>query len=113
MLVNSQIKQLNGVISNLKQQLPDADWSYIDQMQDGLAIASDNTARMNILNHFANKIKTDIVPELKQQQQKSPGVSPTNSEAEPRGSGFGDLSYSPVVINGEYYHHPAKVVIRG
>ena len=113
MLVNEQIKQLNGVVDALKKRVPNADWSYIDQMQSGLAIATNNTARINILNHFAEKITTDIVPKLNQQTPVSPGVSPSPPEAPPRGSGFGNLSYNPFVINGEYYHHPKKTVIKG
>ena len=113
MLVNEQIKQLNGVVDALKKRVPNADWSYIDQMQSGLAIATNNTARINILNHFAEKITTDIVPKLNQQTPVSPGVSPSPPEAPPRGSGFGNLSYNPFVINGEYYHHPKKNVIKG
>ena len=106
--------QLNNIISQLKTRLGNkVDWSYFDQMKYGLAATSDTDAQMNILTHFTNKLNTEVAPLLQPQQPSDSPKQPEPTPVPPKGGGFGPLPYHPHVINGDYWHHPEKVSIRG
>ena len=110
--VSAQTTELHQLITNLKVKLPNYDWSYMDQMQSGLDIATNNTAKVNILTHFANKMVTDIVPLLS--PSTSQGTTTTKqAQAPPRASGFGPGDWHPQVINGNFFENHAEHVIRG
>ena len=107
-------KELNNVIGLLKTKLGNkVDWSYFDQMKYGLSATQDTDAQMNILTHFTNKLNTVVTPLLQEQQPVAPSTPATPAPVPPKGGGFGLLPWHPYVINGDYYHHPQKVSIRG
>ena len=105
MQANLNATQLESLMTQAKTKYPKLDWSYFDQMKYGLAATSDTEAKINILNHFSDKLVSDI---------KSYPSSPTQTpSSQPTGAGFGPISYNPLVINGSFHHEPGKVVIHG
>ena len=112
--VTQQTDNLDAVFAKLKQTLGNkVDWSYYDQMKYGLAATPDPEAKMNILTHFANQLSTDVMPLLTQDTTSQPSQPNTQPSVPPKGGGMGPLSYHPWVINGNYWHPPEKVTIRG
>ena len=112
--VTQQTDNLDAVFAKLKQTLGNkVDWSYYDQMKFGLAATPDPEAKMNILTHFANRLSTDVMPLLSQDTSSQPSQPATQPSVPPKGGGMGPLSYHPWVINGNYWHPPEKVTIRG
>ena len=92
-------------MTQAKTKYPKLDWSYFDQMKYGMAAAADTQSKINILNHFSDKLVSDI---------KSYPSSPTQTpSSQPTGAGFGPISYNPLVINGSFHHEHGKVVIHG
>ena len=82
-------------------------------MQYGLEAAGNDEQRYNIITHFADKLKTDVLPMLATQQQNIPAEQGSHDVPPPKGGGFAPLPWHPRVINGEYFHPIGKVTIRG
>ncbi len=114
MSVKQQTNSLEGAISTLKKALGNkVDWSYFDQMQYGLAASTNNQASLNILTHFATKLKTDVLPKFAALQQNQPVSHTEITTAPPRGGGFRPIPWHPHVINGEDFTSEHITTIRG
>ena len=104
-----QTQNLESHMADLKKQYPNLDWSYYDQMQSGLQLATDTDQKQNILNHFADRLADDIKAQKAQQDPQSTQTS----TPPPKGSGFSPLSWNPLVINGAFKDDHQQVVIHG
>ena len=133
---------LETEMAGLKSEFPKRlNWAYYDQMQSGLKLANTTEEKQNIINAFATKLDTDVqtlqnasqadVPKTPtkqtapQQQKTAATPSPQAHKAfwttpdgsrtytQPKGSGFGPISWNPLVINGSFGDESQKVVIRG
>ena len=114
MSVKQQTQSLEGAIAKLKSALGNkVDWSYFDQMQYGLAASTNNEASLNILTHFANKLKTDVLPKFSALQQNEPISQTNNTTAPPRGGSFRAIAWHPHVINGEDFTPEGISTIKG
>jgi len=100
---------LESQMTELKQKYPNLDWAYYDQMKYGLEATTDTDAKQNILNHFSDKLADDIAAQ-KAKQDPQPAQTTTPP---PKGSGFGPVSWNPLVINGAFREDNQQVVIHG
>ena len=119
MQANQNATQLESLMAQVKVKYPKLNWAYYDQMQSGLAAASSPAQKMNILGRFSDQLVAEVkatqAPAQASQssESKGPHGMPTMSSVPPTGSGFGPVSWNPLVINGSFHHEPEKVVIRG
>ena len=112
--ITSQAQDLESAFTKLQGILgKKVDWSYYNQMKLGLKVAGNDEQRINIITHFADKLKTDVLPMLQVPQTNTPAEAGSQDVPPPKGGGFAPLPYHPRVINGEYFHPVGKVTIRG
>ena len=114
--VTSQAQDLETLFTQVKNMLPKnntVDWGYFTQMTYGLQAAGNDQQKLNIITHFANKFSTDVVPLLSAQASTDPPEPASHDVPPPRGGGFMPISWNARLINGNYFHPPNKVVIRG
>ena len=106
---------LESNMAELKVKYPNLNWAYYDQMQSGLAGASTGQDKLNILNHFADKLSAEIEAKTQPAQTTAPTppAATSSQNPPPKGAGFGPVSWNPLVINGTYTHRHQQVVIRG
>jgi len=118
MQANFNATQLESLMALAKIKYPNLNWGYYDQMQSGLALARTPDEKLNILSNFSDKLIADVKGAAPSQNTQStvvrgPHNIPTMSSVPPKGSGFGPISYTPLVINGSFPREFQKVVIHG
>ena len=67
-------------MAELKLKYPKLNWGYYDQLQSGLAAASTGDQKLNILQHFSDKLSAEI--EAKNQPALPPKRSLTETQLE-------------------------------
>ena len=71
---------LESNMAELKLKYPKLNWGYYDQLQSGLAAASTGDQKLNILQHFSDKLSAEI--EAKNQPALPPKRSLTETQLE-------------------------------
>ena len=110
-------KQLESLMAQTKVKYPKLSWNYFDQMSSGLALATTAQQKMNILDHFSDKLIGQVknAQALEQMEQSGavPSSPPKTGNSPLKGSGFQPISWNSLVINGSYHHEPGKLVVHG
>ena len=110
-------KQLESLMAQTKLKYPKLSWNYFNQMSSGLALATTAQQKMNILNHFSDKLIGQVKNAQALEQMEQSGAVPSSPQktgnSPLKGSGFQPISWNSLVINGSYHHEPGKVVIQG
>jgi hypothetical protein len=102
------------MMTNMKKTLGNKTNFNFDAMSQGLAIATNNQARMNVMNHFSQELKQKVLPLL----QTPPAAAssppgPTKVTVQQPVPVNPDASFArrADVINGDYSHTTTQVTI--
>ncbi len=113
-VVKEQALQLSNLMTNMKKTLGNKTNFDFDAMSQGLAIATNNQARMNVMNHFSQELKQKVLPLLQTHPAavSSPPV-PAKVTAQQPVPVNPDASFErrADVINGDYSHPTTQVTI--
>ena len=113
-VIKQQASQLSNLMTNMKKTLGNKTNFDFDAMSQGLAIATNNQARMNIMNHFSQQLKQKVLPLLSDTATPSTlqGSTPQTSASQEASSTSNVVSTAGAsVINGNYQHAPSKLTI--
>ena len=117
--VQGQVQELQDTSSKLQEIFKDSKLSpenaaIFRQIHNGLSLAQNNNAKLNVINHFSKQIKNDLLPLL--QNQTPAAATPQNSEPQvppdlnPR-TASAQVNHPVLSINGTDSRHPAQNVI--
>jgi len=113
-VVKEQALQLSNLMTNMKKTLGNKTNFDFDAMSQGLAIASNNQARMNVMNHFSQELKQKVLPLLQIHPAASTlPVPPPRARVQQPISVNPDASFErrANVINGNYSHGMNQLTI--
>ena len=113
-VVQQQANQLSNLMTNMKKTLGTKTNFDFDAMSQGLAIATNNQARMNVMNHFSQELKQKVLPLLQKQSAvaDSPPVVPRNTVQQDTSLNAGpSFARRADVINGDYEHPTTRLTI--
>ena len=115
--VHSQMQTLADTSAKLQQMVGDkTDSDVFQNIKTGLAMATTNEQRMNVINHFSKQLQEDILP-LLTSDPVAPPSSPVKGASDPAKDPIVTASAQPghpsLSINGTDSRHPGQTVISG
>ena len=115
--VQQQVQEMTDSSAKLQQILGDkADPQLWQNIKTGLATAQTNQQKMNVINHFAKQIQSQVLP-LLQNQPESSGVASHSAVSDPQKDPTITASAQPghpiLSINGTNTTPPGKTHISG
>lgn len=113
-VIKQQALQLSNLMTNMKKTLGTKTNFDFDAMSQGLAIATNNQARMNVMNHFSQELKQKVLP-LLQIHPRASSLAPPPARSRPPQPVFSNPDESferrAGVINGDYIHGTNQLTI--
>lgn len=115
--VHSQMQTLADTSAKLQQMVGDkTDSDIFQNIKTGLAMATTNEQRMNVVNHFSKQLQQEILP-LVGSDPVAPPSSPVKGASDPSKDPIVTASAQPghpsLSINGTDSRHPGQTVISG
>ncbi len=78
---DQQAQQVESLMAQLKVKYPKLNWGYYDQMQSGMQIAGTTEQKLNILNHFSDKLVSDVQAANTAQAESTATLQASNLES--------------------------------
>ena len=114
LFAQSKVQEMQDLTIQLQKMLPPGVGSDIfSNIHDGLQLASTPQQKMNVIEHFSEQIKSQLLPLLKTTPQaattqgSSPSKTPPDLNPQTASAQVGHPSLS---INGSDSRHPAQVI---
>ncbi len=115
--VHSQVQEITNLSTKLQELLKGkTDSEVFQNIKTGLELAQTNQQKMNVINHFGNTIKNELLPLLKSSSVSSdatPDSQPKTQQSAQLPTARAQVNHPSLSINGHDSRLPTQHVISG
>ena len=114
LFAQSKVQEMQDLTTKLKQMLPPGTGSDIfNNIQIGLGMADTAQQKLNVIEHFSEQIKSQIIPLLSAPEESAadaPGSAPKSPPDLNPETASAQVGHPVLSINGSDHRHPAQTI---